>query len=243
MNFQLPTAATLSFLICLSVAPASGQTPDADWYADCLALAASDPVAAAAEAEAHSGDGAVHCQAVALFSTGNFLQAENLLDQLAATASDASTRESLMLQAADAAAADERYDDAFRRLRQASADQPDSAAPYIRQAELRLETGEAQKGLAALAFARARDDSPELLVLEASLHRLDDNAGAAFDVLFELLEGHHNHPGGLLELGILYIETGDILNADTALRDLIRLHADDPAATVAAELLIRFGDQ
>lgn len=229
-----PAAIAISCLL----APVSG-TALGDSYAECMALARSNPEQGFDEAvtwEALGGGNAArHCTAVALSGLGEYAEAARRLEFLGQNLkADIAVRIDLLAQAAQAWILAGATGRAESILTAAIALQPNASPLYVDRAQATAAAG--RYGDAAADLDRALDiypDDADALTLRASARRHLGNVDSALLDAEEALQLVPDHTGALLERGILHRLMGNLASAR---RDWIRilvLDPDGPSAIVA----------
>jgi tetratricopeptide (TPR) repeat protein len=220
----------------LPVPPFPPRITDGRDYEACLASLAEDPAGAAAMAEAWQvkggGDGARHCQALALIALGHPEEGAALLEALALSSpAPALARATLLGQAGQArlmvAQADRAADDASQGLVLS----PDGADLFIIRAQAKALLNRYPDAIADLDQALARDPQREdaLLARAVTRRKLGQLDQAQADVT-QALTLNPDDGDALLERGILRQRLGD---RDGARQDWEHARDVDPNGPVA----------
>lgn len=238
-------------MLAATATPVSAQAPQDDAtteavkvygvaeYQHCVDRAAEDPRAALTQAlewEGMGGGGmARHCQAMALVALGRPEAAALRLQTIASQSRDKPDLSAMLLTQAGAAwlQADrlQRAEDAFNN---ALKQDPTHVVARVERAVLRAGRG---------AYWTAMDDlnvaldhggvSPRLLTVRAAVWRgLEAPELAEVDIA-QALEITPNHPGALLEQGLLAADRGQRNRAREAWLTLIQKHPESDEARVA----------
>lgn len=177
------------------------KTPEQEKYETCTALVKNNPP----EALRMAGEWATlypsyssrHCLALSYFSNQHFAESEKELRQIAATlpTGNAGPAASLLMQAADAAAADNRLKDGVSDLTDAmmmASANSDSAAMrdvVSKRSKLNLELGRLQAALQDIEHAMTlSDNKSDLFVTRARIYMalgMDDEAGKDLKMALE----------------------------------------------------------
>ncbi len=209
-------------------------------YQDCMILARAAPAdgfdSALAWASRGGGDGARHCAAVALIGLGQYREAGQRLERLAADlrTADAGLSLDILAQAGQAwiLAGDTTRAQA---VQSAALDLDPDNVELLIDRSITLATAEnyweAIDDLnRALELAPAR---PDLLTLRASAYRILDVADLAREDISLALARAPNSPDALLERGILRRLAGDTAGAQADWLRVIALAEGTPSAEVA----------
>jgi tetratricopeptide (TPR) repeat protein len=227
----------------LPVPPFPPRIADGDQYDKCMTMLAEDPEGAEAIATsmqaAGGGDGAIHCQALAMIANGDAEGGATMLENLAhAGKAEGFTRAVLLSQAAEARLIADQAQPALKDASEAleiSPDDPDLLIGRANAYDALDRSSEAMDDLnQALRLDASRGDA---LVLRASVwRRMDklDEAGTDVDRAIAMDPGDAE---ALLERGILREQMGDVAGAR---RDWTHAKEVDPnseAAELAAQNL------
>lgn len=98
----------------------------------------------------------------------------------------------------------DRARDARDILRTVKTEYPDSAAPYIEEADYLMEKGEYRDAAELYQLARDKEDSPSTLLRQARALRQQDRTGRALEVLEEGVEQFGDNPQVHLNMAMLY---------------------------------------
>jgi tetratricopeptide (TPR) repeat protein len=205
-------------------------------YESCLAALAEDPAGAMAMADtwlaSGGGDGAVHCQGLALIVTGKPEAGAAALEHLAETSEAPPMARALVLgQAGQArlmvAQPDKAVDDASRALALSPAD----ADLFIMRAAAEGMLDRFRDAIADLSDALRLDASrADALVSRAVMHRQLNELDLAQADVGRVLSRDPDNPDALLERGILRQRLGDQAGART---DWQHARDVDPNSTTA----------
>jgi tetratricopeptide (TPR) repeat protein len=227
----------------LPVPPFPPRIAEGDQYDKCMTMLADDPEGAEAIATSWQatggGDGAIHCQALAMIAIGDTEGGAAMLENLAhAGKAEGLTRAVLLSQAAEARLIADQGEPALKDASEALEISPDDPDLLIGRANAydALERGnEAMEDLnQALLLDASRGDA---LVLRASIWRQMDKLDAARSDIEKALALDPDDAEALLERGILRERMGDLAGAR---QDWTRTREIDPnseAAELAAQNL------
>ncbi len=220
----------------LPIPPFPPRIAEGDAYESCLASLADDPAGAAAVAEAWQarggGDGAAHCQGLALIAMGKPDQGSALLERLAlrsnapalaraAVLSQAMQGRLMVGQAAEAAG------DASAALGLA----PGDTELLIVRATAQADLGQDQAAVTDLNQALQQDgERGDALVARAGLWRKLGQPERAQDDVARALALNPDDPDALLERGILRQRRGDRAGARA---DWEQARDADPSSSTA----------
>ncbi|HXV23528.1 MAG TPA: tetratricopeptide repeat protein [Alphaproteobacteria bacterium] len=234
------------FIFCLSAlalcsAALAQPLADAERYVACMDRARSAPAEGLTEADLWLAEAetfaARHCRAVSLIGLGREEEAVAALDALGRRMEerDPTLAADLYRQAAMVLFDMERLDAAEDMQNRALRLAPDSVELLIDRALLEGTREDYAKALQTLEHARSlAPANPDVLVLMASAHRLLDHADLAQERLGAALAIDPDHPGALLERGILRRLSGDRESARADWERVRTLAPDSPEAETAA---------
>jgi Flp pilus assembly protein TadD len=227
----------------LPVPPLPPRIAEGDRYDKCMTMLADDPEGAEAIATSWQttggGDGALHCQALALIAKGEPETGAAMLETLAhASEAGGLTRAVLLSQAAEARSMADQDDLALRDASEALALFPDDPDLLIGRATANDALGHASEAMEDLNQALSLDASRgDALVLRAAVRRRMDNLDEARSDIEKAIALDPDDAEALLERGILRQRLGDLSGAR---QDWIRAQNVDPnseAAELAAQNL------
>lgn len=238
----LGSVALLSALIPTG-GPAAEELPtpgQAATYADCMALARSEPDAAWERANAWlsegGGNAAEHCAAVALFGLGQYPAAGERLEALAAhlRKAFAPLQTEILAQAAQAwllAGDNERaYDVQSAALLKA----PDDVELLVDRSMTMAIVGNFEAALADLDKAhRLAPRRADVLIFRSTAKRFLDAPEAAHEDIDRALALEPGNPEALLERGILHRLAGDDAAARSDWLEVIIVAEGTPTAAAA----------
>jgi tetratricopeptide (TPR) repeat protein len=211
-------------------------------YAACMDLARRDPKAAHEKALAWraggGGDAASHCLAVALIGRGEYVQAAEKMEALAAGMADtaAALKGGLFGQAGNAWTIAGRPGKAYEAQTRALALTPRDPNILIDRGITLTSTGKFWKALddlnKVLEIAPGRVDA---LVFRAMAWRQLDSLDLAADDLRRALELRPDNPDALLERGIIRRRQGDRRGARSDWMRVLELAPDGPLSNPLAD--------
>jgi tetratricopeptide (TPR) repeat protein len=220
----------------LPIPPFPPRITEGSTYESCLAALASDPAGASAIAEAWQsnggGDGAAHCQGLALIALGKPEAGAALLEQLAQRSSAPPlARASVLSQAVQARLMVGQADDARADATAALALSPADTELLIMRASAEGELGAYQPAVEDLNQALLLDGSrSDALVSRAVLRRQMGQLDKAQADVALALARDPDDPDALLERGILRQRMGDVAGAQA---DWEHARGADPNSTTA----------
>jgi tetratricopeptide (TPR) repeat protein len=220
----------------LPVPPFPPRITEGSEYESCLAALADDPAGAVAMAESWQasggGDGAVHCQGLALIALGRPEAGAGVLERLAAaSAAPALARASVLGQAAQARLMVAQADTAANDASLALALAPDDTELFIMRAAARSMLNRYPDAAADLNEALRREAGrPDALVARAVVRRKMGQLDLAQADVTQALALDPDNPDALLERGILRQRMGDRIGARS---DWERARGVDPNSTTA----------
>ena len=227
----------------LPVPPFPPRIAEGDQYDKCMTMLADDPEGAEAIAMSWQvtggGDGATHCQALAMIANGNSEGGATMLENLAhAGKAEGLTRAVLLSQAAEARLIADQGEPALKDASEALEISPDDPDLLIGRANAYDALDRSSEALEDLNQALLLDASRgDALVLRASIWRQMDKLDEARSDIEKALALDPDDPEALLERGILRERMGDLAGAR---QDWTRTREIDPnseAAELAAQNL------
>jgi tetratricopeptide (TPR) repeat protein len=227
----------------LPVPPFPPRIAEGDQYDKCMTMLADDPEGAEAIATSWQatggGDGAIHCQALAMIAKGDSEGGAAMLENLAHTGTvEGLTRAVLLSQAAEARLMADQGEPALKDSSEALEISPDDPDLLIGRANAYDALERANDALEDLNRTLLLDASRgDALVLRASIWRQMDKLDAARSDIEKALAQDPDDAEALLERGILRERMGDLAGAR---QDWTRTREIDPnseAAELAAQNL------
>ncbi len=227
----------------LPVPPVPPRIAEGADYENCLAMLSDDPAGANVFADAWiatgGGDGAVHCQALALIALGNPEAGAAMLEKLAAGSSAAAlARASIFGQAEEAWMMASQPDRAYDAATQALALKPDDPDLLIERATSAIAMGRFMDSIDDLNRALELDPRrADALVLRGTAWRNEDKIELAQADIDHAIDIDPDDPEALLERGILRQRKGDRAGAQADWERAIELDPDSTAADLAQQNL------
>ena len=246
----------LGLCAALAAAAASGSAPaqqagssdaertaeyaNAQEYADCMALAMRVPEDALSSAEAWEqrggGDPARHCIAVALIGMGQFAEAAERMERLAASmpADNAALAAQALVQAGVAWQSIDMYERALAARAAALRLAPDDVGIFVDRSASQFGLGHCWEAIDDLNEAHQRaPERVDVLVLRSSAYRCVEAFDLADDDIARALLLKPDDSEALLERGSIRYATGDPGGARADWLQVARQAAGTPAADVA----------
>jgi tetratricopeptide (TPR) repeat protein len=222
----------------------SAETRSAKVYADCMALARSEPkkaIGVAAKWERDGGDeGARHCSAVALLNTGEYEEAARRLESLAATTRrpGKTIKAELLAQAGQAWLIAGKITEALSAQTRALGIAGPQTELLLDRAITRASIGDYWEAIDDLNRAIDKDPArSDALVLRATAWRKLKNIDLANDDIMRAVTISPTRPDTYLERGNIRLLRGDPGGAGADWRKVIDLDAKSPAADAARDNL------
>ena len=203
----------------IPIPPFPPRIAEGDEYDKCLTMLTDDPEGAEAIAESWQakggGDGALHCQALALIAAGEPDDGAAMLEDLAHSGRFAGLARAVLLgQAAEARLMAEKPDLALRDTTEALAISPDDPDLLIGRATAEDALDKTAEALDDLNQALSLDDGRiEAFTLRASIWRRKDMLDEARSDIEKAVALDPDDAEALLERGILRQRTGDAAGA------------------------------
>jgi Flp pilus assembly protein TadD len=220
----------------LPVPPFPPRIADDDRYDKCMTMLADDPEGAEAIAASWQatggGDGAIHCQALAMIAKGEPEAGAGMLEKLAhGDKVQGLTRVVLLTQAAEARLMADQAAPALKDTSEALEISPEDVDLLVGRANANDALGRANNAMDDLNHALALDPSHgEALVLRAAVWRKMDKLNEARSDIDKAIALDPEDAEALLERGILRQLTGD---REGARQDWTRAQEVDPNSETA----------
>jgi tetratricopeptide (TPR) repeat protein len=222
----------------LPVPPVPPRIASGDQYDKCMTMLADDPEGAEAIASsmqaAGAGNGAVHCQALAMIAAGDPENGAKLLENLARSSTlDGGARAVVLSQAAEARLIADQGEPALKDASDALEISPGDVDLLVGRANAYDALERLDEALIDLDQALSQDASRgDALILRASIYRRNERLTEARADIDRAIGLDPDDAEALLERGILLEQTGDL---DGARRDWTHARDIDPTSD-AAEL-------